>query len=76
MKLQKPQNDKVFPDCRIELSPIQTSVHSGTVLPSFSEHTDIRDKHNPSKLNCYLMSRYDWMELNKKFILCGTWNRL
>ena len=46
------------------------------MLPSFSEHADIRDKCNPSKLNHYLTSRYDWMDLNKRFILCGTWNRL
>ena len=74
-KTSTPKNNKVFLDCRIELSPIQTSLHSRTELPSLSEHADIRDKHNPSKLNCYLMSRYDWVELNKKFILCGTWNR-
>ena len=46
-----PKNNKVFPDCRIELSPIQNPVHSTTVLPTFSEHADISDKHNASKLN-------------------------
>ena len=46
-----PKNNKVFPDCRTELSPIQNPVHSTTVLPSFSEHADISDKHNASKLN-------------------------
>ena len=46
-----PRNNKVFLDCRIELSPIQNPVHSTTVLPSFSEHADISDKHNALKLN-------------------------
>ena len=46
-----PRNNKVFQDCRIELSPIQNPVQSTTVLPSFSEHADISDKHNSSKLN-------------------------
>ena len=48
-----PKNNKVFPDCRIELSPIQNLVHSTTVLPSFSEHADISYKCNASKLNCH-----------------------
>ena len=38
-----PKNNKVYLDCRIELSPIQTPVHSTTVQPSFSEHADISD---------------------------------
>ena len=48
------KNNKVYPDCRIELSPIQNPVHSTTVQPSFSEHADISDKHNASKLNLHL----------------------
>ena len=48
-----PKNNKVYLDCRIELSPIQKPVHSTTVQPSFSEHADISDKHNASKLNLY-----------------------
>ena len=48
-----PKNNKVYPDCRIKLSPIQNPVHSTTVQPSFSEHADISDKHNASKLNLY-----------------------
>ena len=46
-----PKNNKVFPDCRIELSPTQNPVHSTTVLPSYSEHADIGDKCNASELN-------------------------
>ena len=46
-----PKNNKVYLDCRIELSPIQNPVHSTTVQPSFSEHSDISDKRNASKLN-------------------------
>ena len=46
-----PKNNKLFLDCRIELSPIQNPVHSTTVLPSFSEHADISNKRNASKLN-------------------------
>ena len=112
-----PKNNKVYPDCRIKLSPIQNPVHSTTVQPSFSEHADISDKRNASKLNLYsddsnsdesdyedniplkvvqeglnamsgespicsrtintnchdLMSQYDWMKLNKKFIQCAMW---
>ena len=115
-----PKNNKVYPDCRIELFPIQKPVHSTTVQPSFSEHADISDKHNASKLNLYsddsnsnesdyedniplkvvqeglnamsgespicgrtrntnhhdLTSQYDWMKLNKKFILCAMWDWL
>ena len=115
-----PKNNKVYPNCRIELSPIQNPVHSTTVQPSFSEHADISYKHNASKLNLHsddsntgesdyednislkviqeglnamsgespicsrtrntnhydLMSRYDWMKLNKNFIQCATWDRL
>ena len=48
-----PKNNKVYPDCRIDLSPIQNPVHSTTVQPSFSEHADISYKHNASKLNLY-----------------------
>ena len=47
------KNNKVYPECRIELSPIQNPVHSTTVQPSFSEHADISDKHNALKLNLY-----------------------
>ena len=46
------KNNKVFSDCRIEFSPIQNPVPSTTVLPFFSEHADISDKCNASKLNC------------------------
>ena len=45
-----PKNNKVYLDCRIELSPIQNPVHSTTVQPSFSEHADISYKHYASKL--------------------------
>ena len=48
-----PKNNKVYLDCRIKLSPIQNPVHSTTVQPSISEHADISDKHNASKLNLY-----------------------
>ena len=48
-----PKNNKVYLDCRIKLSPNQNPVHSTTVQPSFSEHTDISDKCNASKLNLY-----------------------
>ena len=48
-----PKNNKVYPECRIELSPIQNPVHSTTAQPSFSEHVDISDKHNALKLNLY-----------------------
>ena len=48
-----PKNNKVYPYCRIELSPIQNPVHSTTVQPSFSEHGDISDKCNASKLNLH-----------------------
>ena len=48
-----PKNNKVYLDCRIELSPIQNPVHSTTVQPSFSEHADISYKHNASKLNLH-----------------------
>ena len=48
-----PKNNKVYPECRIELSPIQNPVHSTTVQPSFSEHADISDKCNALKLNLY-----------------------
>ena len=48
-----PKNNKVYPDCRIELSPIQDPVHSTTVQPYFSKHADISDKRNASKLNLY-----------------------
>ena len=48
-----PKNNKVYPDCRIELSPIQNPVHSTTVQPSFSKHADISYKCNASKLNLH-----------------------
>ena len=48
-----PKNNNMYPECRIELSPIQNPVHSTLVQPSFSEHTDISDKHNALKLNLY-----------------------
>ena len=48
-----PKNNKIYPDCRIKLSPIPNPVHSTTVQPSFSEHADISDKCNASKLNLY-----------------------
>ena len=35
-----PRNNKLFGDCRIELSPIQNAIPSTKVLPSFSEHAD------------------------------------
>ena len=47
-----PKNNKVYPECRIELSPIQNPVHSTTAQPSFSEHADISE-HNALKLNLY-----------------------
>ena len=43
-KTSTPKNNNVFLDCRIELSPIENSVHSTTVLPSFISHADISDK--------------------------------
>ena len=46
-------NNNIFPECRIELSPIQNPVHSTLVQPSFSEHADISDKRNALKLNLY-----------------------
>ena len=48
-----PKNNKVYPDCRIELSSIQNPVHSTTVQHSFSEHADISYKRNASKLNLH-----------------------
>ena len=48
-----PKNNKVYLDCRIELSPIQNPVHSATVQPSFSEYADISYKCNASKLNLH-----------------------
>ena len=51
IRTSTPKNNKVFSDCRIELSPIQNPVHSTTVLPLFSEHADISDKRNASNLN-------------------------
>ena len=48
-----PKNNKVYPECRIELLPIQNPVHSTTAQPSFSEHADISDKRNALKLNLY-----------------------
>ena len=48
-----PKNNKVYLECRIELSPIQNPVHSTTAQPSFSEHADISDKRNALKLNLY-----------------------
>ena len=48
-----PKNNKVYLECRIELSLIQNLVHSTTVQPSFSEHADISDKCNALKLNLY-----------------------
>ena len=48
-----PKNNNIYPECRIELSPIQNPVHSTLVQPSFTEHTDISDKHNALKLNLY-----------------------
>ena len=48
-----PKYNKVYPDCRIKLSPIQNPVHSTTVQPSFSEHAATSDKCNASKLNLY-----------------------
>ena len=33
-----PENNKIYLDCKIELSPIQNPVHSTTVQSSFSEH--------------------------------------
>ena len=50
-RTRTPKNNKVFLDCRMELSPIQNPVHLTTVLPSFSEHADISDKRNAPKLN-------------------------
>ena len=46
-----PKNNNIYPECRIELSPIQNPVHSTLVQPSFSEHADICDKRNALKLN-------------------------
>ena len=48
-----PKNSNMYPECRIELSPIQNPVHSTLVQPSFSEHADISDKRNAFKLNLY-----------------------
>ena len=48
-----PKNNKVYPECRIELSPIQNPIHSTTAQPSFSEHSHISDKRNALKLNLY-----------------------
>ena len=48
-----PKNNNLYPECRIELPPIQKPVHSTLVQPSFSEHADISDKHNALKLNLY-----------------------
>ena len=48
-----PQNNNIYLECRIELSPIQNPVHSTLVQPSFSKHADISDKHNALKLNLY-----------------------
>ena len=48
-----PNNNNIYLECRIELSPIQDPVHSTLVQPSFSEHADISDKHNALKLNLY-----------------------
>ena len=48
-----PKNNNIYPECRIELSPIQNPVHSALVQPSFSEHADISDKCNALKLNLY-----------------------
>ena len=48
-----PKNNNIYPECRIELSPIQNTVHSTLVQPSFSEHADISDKRNGLKLNLY-----------------------
>ena len=69
-KTNTPKNNNVFPDCRIELPPIKNSVHSTTALPSFIRHADISDKRHD------ILSRYDWMKLNKKFFQCEMWNRL
>ena len=48
-----PKNNNMYPECRIELSPIQNPVHSSLVQPSFSYHADISDKHHALKLNLY-----------------------
>ena len=52
-RISTPKNNNVYPEFRIELSPIQNPVHSTTVQPSFSEHADISDKHNALKLTPY-----------------------
>ena len=46
-----PRNNKLFGDCRIELSPIQNAMPSTKVLPCFSEHADSREKYSASKIN-------------------------
>ena len=53
IRTSTPKNNKVYPECRIELSPIQNPVHFTTAQLSFSEHVDISDKHNSLKLNLY-----------------------
>ena len=53
IRTSTPKNNNIYPECRIELSPIQNPVHSTLVQPSFSEHADISDKHNALKLNLY-----------------------
>ena len=44
------RNNKLFGDCRIELSPIQNAIPSTKVLPSFSGHADSREKYSASKI--------------------------